>query len=262
MHTFYNLLIAMDLETRQLQKYLSDANQLPEIVMLKPTTTSTNDDVKELAAKGLQSILICSEQQTQGRGQQQRTWVSPQGNIYLSALLNLQAAVDGRLALEIALNILQMPSLKNLELQIKWPNDLYHDQKKWGGILVEPISTHQVVIGVGINLNPILDPEIQSHTCALTELGLNHYDRLQLIAELYIAIQRAGEWFNFNCYNLATRFNHYAAFINENITFEHTQGLSIGKFIGIQNDGAIQIQQDQKTQVFYQGRMRPHLDPQ
>ncbi len=44
----------MDLETRQLQQLLSAKNQLPEVVLLKATTTSTNDDIREIAQKALQ----------------------------------------------------------------------------------------------------------------------------------------------------------------------------------------------------------------
>jgi len=94
----------MDVETRQLQQRLQAAQQLPEVLMLKPTTASTNDDVREIAQKGIQSALVCSAQQTQGRGQRQRQWVSPEGNVYLSTLLNTRTAIDGRLALEVALN--------------------------------------------------------------------------------------------------------------------------------------------------------------
>ena len=246
----------MDLETRQLQQYLTEANQLPDVLILKPVTTSTNDDVKELAIKGIQSILICSEKQTQGRGQQQRHWISPQGNIYLSILLNLQTPLDGRLSLEIALNILQISSFKNISLQIKWPNDLYADNKKLGGILVEPISTHQVVVGVGINLFPVQSQSIDQMTCSLTELAITDINRTLIIAELYLAIQQAAQWFNFNCYNLAARFNHYAAFLNEPACFEHAQGNTEGLFLGIQNDGAVLIQQSQTIQTFYQGRLK------
>ena len=111
----------MDVETRELQQRLSDAGQLPEVLLIKPITTSTNDDVRELATKGVQQVLVCSHVQTQGRGQRQRQWISPEGNIYLSTLLHTQKPIDGRLALEIALNILQMPSLKGLELQVIRP---------------------------------------------------------------------------------------------------------------------------------------------
>ena len=84
----------MDLETRQLQQLLAEAQQLPEVLLLKPVTTSTNDDVREIAQKGIQSVLVCSTRQTQGRGQRQRQWVSPEGNIYLSTLLQTKTPID------------------------------------------------------------------------------------------------------------------------------------------------------------------------
>ena len=246
----------MDFETRQLQKILDEAHQLPEVLILKPVTTSTNDDVREIALKGIQSVLVCSLRQTQGRGQRQRQWVSPEGNIYLSTLLNTRTPIDGRLALEIALNILQMPSLKNLDLQVKWPNDLYSTQGKWGGILVEPLSPHQVIVGVGINLEPVPKEQIDQHATSLSELGLASISRIELVAELYMAIQQASEWFDHHCCNLAARFNHYAAFKNQAVEFEHHSGLCSGIFLGIQDDGAVNIETSEGLKQFYQGRLR------
>ncbi|OFE44393.1 biotin--[acetyl-CoA-carboxylase] ligase [Acinetobacter towneri] len=247
----------MDVETRQLQQQLTDAGQLPEVLILKPITTSTNDDVREIAQKGVQSVLVCSTRQTHGRGQRQRQWVSPEGNIYLSTLLNLRIPVNGRLALEVALNILQMPSLQALDLQVKWPNDLYSPQGKWGGILIEPISAQQVIVGVGLNLAPVSSPVIDQKTTSLTELGLVSIDRVRLIAELYLAIQQACDWFNHDCYNLASRFNHHAAFIKRPVEFKHFKGSCQGTFLGIQDDGAVQIETVQGLKIFYQGRLRP-----
>jgi BirA family biotin operon repressor/biotin-[acetyl-CoA-carboxylase] ligase len=249
--------IHMDLETRQLQQLLAEAQQLPEVLLLKPVTTSTNDDVREIAQKGIQSVLVCSTRQTQGRGQRQRQWVSPEGNIYLSTLLQTKTPIDGRLALEIALNILQMPSLQGLALQVKWPNDLYSAQGKWGGILVEPLSSHQAIIGVGININQVEDTQLDQATSSLEQLGLAQADRIRLMAELYLAIQQAGLWFTHNSANLASRFNHYAAFMQQQVEFEHMKGLSQGIFLGIQDDGAVQIQTTNGVENFYQGRLRP-----
>ena len=244
-----------DLATRQLQQLLNAKNQFPEIVLLKTTTTSTNDDMREIAQKGISSGLVCSAQQTQGRGQHQRQWSSPEGNIYLSTLIQTKIALDGRLALEVALNILQMPSLQGLSLQIKWPNDLYSAQGKWGGILVEPLSPHQAIVGVGINLNTPPVENADQPITALAMLGLAHTDRLTLIAELYTAIQQASEWFEHGSYNLAERFNHHAIWLNQQVEFEHAQGKLQGRFQGISNDGAVIIKTDQ-TQQFYQGRLR------
>lgn len=246
----------MDLETRELQQLLMAAGQLPEVLLLKPTTTSTNDDVREMAQKGIQQVLVSSRVQTQGRGQRQRQWISPEGNIYLSTLLSTDIAIDGRLALEIALNILQIPSLQSLNIQVKWPNDLYSPQGKWGGILVEPINQKQAIIGIGINLSPLQNDEIDQAVTSLHELGLQDIQRVKLISEIYLAIQQAGQWFNYNSHNLAARFNHYAAFMQQSVEFTDQQGQYSGTFVGIQADGAINIDTPHGMQTFYQGQLR------
>lgn len=247
----------MDLETRHLRQLLTNAQQLPEILLLKHSTTSTNDDVRDIAQKGIKTVLVCSEVQTQGRGQHQREWVSPIGNIYLSTLLQTQTTIDGRLALEIALNILQMPSLKNLNnLQIKWPNDLYSTQGKWGGILVEPISPNEAIVGVGINLLPLPQEQIDQQATSIVQLGVEFPNRIQMISELYLAIQQAGQWFEHGCYNLASRFNHYAAFMDKNVHFEQIKGNVEGIFKGICDDGSVNLQTPQGLLNVYQGRLR------
>ncbi|WP_376745449.1 biotin--[acetyl-CoA-carboxylase] ligase, partial [Acinetobacter variabilis] len=156
----------------------------------------------------------------------------------------------------IALNILQMPSLKGLDLQVKWPNDLYSLQGKWGGILIEPISTQQVVVGVGINISPLMESIPDQQVTSLTELGLPHTSRVDLIAELYLAIQQAGEWFNYGSQNLPARFNQYAAFFQQTVEFTDIQGQYSGTFLGIQDDGAVIIETNAGTQTFYQGQLR------
>ena len=247
----------MDVETRQLQQRLNAVGCTPEIVLLKHSTTSTNDDVRACAEKGMRHILVSSQIQTAGRGQHERQWQSPLGNIYLSTLLNTDIAIDGRLALEVALNILQMPCLQNLNLQVKWPNDLYSAQGKWGGILVEPLSTHQAIVGVGINVTAMQQHVPEQTVTSLCELGLDmQISRIDLMAELYLAIQQAGQWFSHNSYNLAARFNHHAVFIGQAVSFEHHQGCIEGQFIGILNDGAVQLQNTDGLHRFYQGRLR------
>ena len=247
----------MDLETRHLSQLLTEAQQLPEVLLLKQSTTSTNDEVRALIKKGVQGILVCSETQTQGRGQHQRQWVSPVGNIYLSTLLETKTPLDGRLSLEIALNILQIPSFKSLpNLQIKWPNDLFSAQGKWGGILVEPVTPHQAIVGVGINLLPVSDKAIEQETTSIVQLGLEHPNRIKIISELYLAIMQAGQWFEHGSYNLSGRFNHYAAFMNQPVEFEHVNETVRGVFKGINDDGRINILTEQGLKGLYQGRLR------
>lgn len=247
----------MDLETRHLRQLLINAQQLPEVLLLKQSTASTNDDVREIAHSGIKTVLVCSEMQTQGRGQHQRAWISPVGNIYLSTLLETRTALDGRLALEIALNVLQISGLKSLKnLQIKWPNDLYSPHGKWGGILVEPISPHQAIVGIGINLMPLPAELIDQQTTSVMQLGVQYPNRIQMISELYLAIQQAGQWFDHGCYNLAARFNHYAAFIDQQVHFEQVTGSVEGQFKGIADDGSVNLHTQQGLVNVYQGRLR------
>lgn len=252
----------MDVDGQQLRQLLSQAALLPEVLILKNTTTSTNLDVREIAQTGANSILVSSEIQSQGRGQQQRAWASPQGNIYMSCLLQTQRPLDGRLALEIALNILQMPSLQGLEqLQVKWPNDLYSTQGKWGGILVEPLDAQRAVIGVGINLHAfspeqLRDQSIDQQVSSLSQLGLNPLNRIVLLSELYQAIQQAGHWFNHGSTHLAQRFNHYAAFIHQPVSLEQSQQTLYGTFHGINDDGCLNIETANGMQACYHGRLR------
>ncbi|MCH4248359.1 MAG: biotin--[acetyl-CoA-carboxylase] ligase [Acinetobacter populi] len=251
--------IAPELEQQRLTFQLQAAHATPQIIQCKSQTVSTNDDILELYQAGYHSALVVSQIQHQGRGQHQRQWISRPGNIFLSALIELQRPVDGRFALECGLNLIHSPTLNSLpDLQIKWANDLYSPQGKWGGILVEPINAHQVIVGIGINIFPLEQAQIGQPTTSLIELGLQHYDRIQFLAEIYLALLQATQWFNYNSQNLAQRFNHITAFKDQWVTIQRNHQADLhGFFRGIQDDGAILIQQspDQAATVCYDGRL-------
>lgn len=256
----------MDLATRQLQQQLSALGHCPDVIVFRERTGSTNDDAKLLAAQGVNCALVASRQQSQGRGQHQRTWLSPMGNLYLSLLLPCTKPLDGRLALEVGLNMINLPSLQHLALQLKWPNDLYSPLGKWGGILIEPINPNQLVIGVGVNLftptdanNELSATERQSIT-SLADLGYAQRDALALVAQLYHAILQAMQWFEHGSYRLAQRYNHHAAFLGQRVCFKHTEGMQEsaleGMFQGINADGAAVIMVKNEQFAFYKGRLK------
>lgn len=244
-----------------IQHYIQSQYQhLPEMLIYKQKTTSTNDDLLQLCKQltHLSSALICSEQQSLGRGQHHRQWVSPQGNIYMSALASLNRPVDGRFSLEVALNIINSPQLMSHDLNIKWVNDLYSPLGKWGGILIEPVRENLVIVGVGINiqaLNSQQKAEIEQATTSLNELNIQ-VEREKLIADVYIAIQNAVQWFNYGSQNLSRRFNHVAYLYGQYVTFEHQQHILTGKYLGIADDGALLLQYNEQIQAFYNGRLK------
>ncbi len=108
----------------------------------------------------------------------------------------------------------------------------------------------------GLNIDPLPTDLPDQQVSSLNELGLSHTSRVELIAQLYLAIQQAGQWFNYGSQNLAARFNRSAAFMQQTVEFTDVQGQYSGTFLGIQDDGAVKILTDQGIQTFYQGQLR------
>ncbi len=124
---------------------------------------STNSHLSALTHNKPESsgVVCIAEQQTAGKGRRGRQWVSPFGrNIYLSILWKFQEGPASLSGLSLAIGVAVMKSLKihNIEnAGLKWPNDIYWQQKKLGGILVEVSGESNgpcsAVIGLGMNLH-------------------------------------------------------------------------------------------------------------
>jgi BirA family biotin operon repressor/biotin-[acetyl-CoA-carboxylase] ligase len=123
---------------------------------------STNTYLVEHSRNNAPSGFVCfAEHQTAGRGRRGRQWVSPYGgNIYVSILWRFQqGGIAATAGLSLAVGVAVIRALKQLHIHdvgLKWPNDIYSQGKKLGGILIEvsgeadgPCAT---VIGLGLNL--------------------------------------------------------------------------------------------------------------
>lgn len=122
---------------------------------------STNRYLVERAQQNALSGAVCfAEYQSAGKGRRGRQWVSPYGcNIYFSILWRFQQGPGAISGLSLAIGVAVIRALKQQQIDnigLKWPNDIYSQGKKLGGILVEisgesdgPCSA---VIGLGLNL--------------------------------------------------------------------------------------------------------------
>src|SRR4249919_3025344 len=118
---------------------------------------STNKRARELAAEGAaHGTVVTADEQTAGRGRQGRTWTAPPGKALLySAILRPLDERHLLLPLSVPLAVCEAAeSLKpGLECAIKWPNDVWVEGRKLGGILIEARPQDGwAVIGVGLNL--------------------------------------------------------------------------------------------------------------
>lgn len=125
-----------------------------------PVIDSTNQYLLE-RMDSLQSGDACvAEYQQAGRGRRGRQWFSPFGsNLYLSMYWKLEQGPVAAMGLSLVIGIVTAEVLQALgasDVRVKWPNDLYLNDRKLAGILVELTGktgdAAQIVMGTGINL--------------------------------------------------------------------------------------------------------------
>jgi biotin-[acetyl-CoA-carboxylase] ligase BirA-like protein len=145
------------------------ARHLPRHLHFAEVSSTMDAARQEVLNRGphLDFLLVTAESQTEGRGTRGRPWISPPGNVYLTAAVHRRHLPPDRLALfpleaGIALWDAVAPRLPpgaGANLRLKWPNDLLWEGRKTAGMLLEAASDH-VFVGVGVNVTaapPIAD---------------------------------------------------------------------------------------------------------
>jgi BirA family biotin operon repressor/biotin-[acetyl-CoA-carboxylase] ligase len=118
-------------------------------------TDSTNERARELAEAGAPSgTVVTAAEQSAGRGRRGRVWSAPAGEALLySALLRPLGLEHALLPLTVPVAICEaIESLAPVACAIKWPNDVWLDQRKVAGVLIEARPPEWAVIGIGVNV--------------------------------------------------------------------------------------------------------------
>lgn len=133
------------------QEKLEKLSGIPAMVLQK--TDSTNLRLKEAARAGkiTAPFMLVASAQTQGRGRLGRSFLSPEGGLYMSLLLPLSR---GKLPLTVIAAVAVCRAIEEMtpcSPRVKWVNDLFWKGKKICGILAEGVE-QGAVLGIGINL--------------------------------------------------------------------------------------------------------------
>ncbi len=119
---------------------------------------STNDIAKKLAEEGFpHGTWVSTRIQESGRGRLGRKWESVEGNLFLSIIARIHnKALWSWVPLTTAVAVAEClgTQFPEFEVQIKWPNDLWVNGSKLGGILCEGASMNSnsyIIIGLGLN---------------------------------------------------------------------------------------------------------------
>lgn len=240
---------------------------LPDLVKLEVLNIidSTNQYLKDKISE-LQNGHVClAEAQTAGRGRHGRKWVSPYGaSLYLSYFWRFEAGYQAITGLSLAVGVAITEALKSVgidDIQLKWPNDLYSQNKKLAGVLVEVEgqmgAACDCVIGVGLNIDlSVQQNEIDQPWIDLSKIADRPIDRnllaAKLIEHLVMAMKRFEQsglssflekWEALDLY-----WGKPVRLIMGNNTLE-----GIGK--GISSDGGFLVEVDGNIQTYYGGEI-------
>jgi BirA family biotin operon repressor/biotin-[acetyl-CoA-carboxylase] ligase len=128
-------------------------------VQLFESVTSTMDVAHELAAEGAESgCLVVAESQSAGRGREGKKWHSDSGGVWLT-YLSRNPDTESAQVLSIRVGLALRGVLQDLaesKLMLKWPNDVFDEQGKVAGVLVETRwkegAPEWTAIGIGVNV--------------------------------------------------------------------------------------------------------------
>jgi BirA family biotin operon repressor/biotin-[acetyl-CoA-carboxylase] ligase len=120
-------------------------------------TDSTNERAKELAmASAPGGLVVTADEQTAGRGRRGNAWFAPPGSCLLYSALVRPFAADQAPLLPLAVPLAvceAAEAVAPVRCQVKWPNDIWIDERKVSGVLVEARPDEGwAVVGVGLNV--------------------------------------------------------------------------------------------------------------
>lgn len=223
-------------------------------IAVLPVIDSTNQYLLE-RLDTLQSGDACiAEYQQAGRGRRGRQWFSPFGaNLYLSMYWRLEQGPAAAVGLSLVIGIVMAEVLQELgaeNVRVKWPNDLYLNDRKLAGILVELTGktgdAAQIVIGAGINLamRNVASDVINQSWINLQEAGIN-IDRNALAIKIIKELRKALQLFeDEGLVPFLPRWESLDNFINRQVKLIIGDREIHGVSRGINEQGGLLLEQD------------------
>jgi BirA family biotin operon repressor/biotin-[acetyl-CoA-carboxylase] ligase len=154
--------------------------------------------------KKLDGTLILSEIQTGGRGRFKHKWLSPRGGLWFSLIIitDIHPEELPNLTLIAAFSISEaFKDIYNINVDIKWPNDLYYGKYKFGGILSElkkEGKLQAIILGIGINVN--IDDKtlggLYNMATSIRKILDREADRELILAKMLDDFERSYDYFS------------------------------------------------------------------
>ncbi|MDP6685867.1 MAG: biotin--[acetyl-CoA-carboxylase] ligase [Candidatus Omnitrophota bacterium] len=252
-HLGYKLVSAPDRLSEMELKWKLNTGIIGKKIYSYKEIDSTNDAAYKLAVSGApEGTCVVSEYQTKGRGRLGRKWISPKDKgAYLSIILrpdippNEAGMVTLFSALAIANSIRETVSLPAF---IKWPNDVFINEKKVCGILTEMNGEldkiHFVVIGIGININAKTELLPEGATSLAEEKG-EQVSRLEFTQALLRNLDKYYNLFNRKSLeDIVAEYKKLCLVLDKQVQIHYDNELISGNAVDIDKEGALILRMD------------------
>ncbi len=227
---------------------------------------STNDYLMERRTSLRHGATVVAEHQSAGRGRRGRTWQSPlSANLYFSSLFRFNCGIAGVMGLSQAVAVGLANTLNQFgveQVAVKWPNDLYVEGKKVGGILIELDGQmgdlFDAIIGVGLNwhISEAVAKQIDQPWTALAHYLPASVGREQLAAEVICALHRTLSIFEAHGLQpFLTDWQRYDYLSDKAVVVTTAKRREYGRYRGMAEDGALLVETERELKRFYGGEV-------
>lgn len=209
------------------------------------------------------AFVVHAYEQTAGIGTHNRKWHSPIGNFYATYGFKIQSPLqDMSFALCVCIVIHRTLKILNIDknIQYKWPNDLFLDSQKCGGILIETFhikGAYYILIGIGLNITTL--PSLENSYAVTTLLKQDEifpiHDFLSLLGT---EIEKELDLFiKLGFSSLKDIWLKHALYLNEPVILRTPKEDVKGIFHDINNYGHIGIMNmNKQCQYYVSGTLR------
>lgn len=220
-----------------------------------PTCDSTQDYIKLLKkAKSDRDILVSCDQQLKGYGRKLNSWQQFPNSLAMSFTLE-PSEILSLTPLEVGIIISDFfKKFFEIDLFLKWPNDLFTQNKeKVGGIIMQ--NSDFLYVGLGVNLGDIPESQVKKIESSyhVGSINLNkefHLQSLSLQIYQYILHNRIK-----SMDSLYYRWNKLCLHKNQKVAIEDKDFKIVGIFKGIGKDGEAIIQSESSISKIYSGSL-------
>ena len=254
------------LKEEEILKFLKKNCDLEWNLSLYEELESTNDYLIEVSNPN-EYCLCVAESQTKGRGRNLKSWQSPKyENIYMSLSFSTKGELKNfsSFSLVTALAVHNVLLRQNIFTEIKWPNDIYLNKKKIGGILIEAFAKGRenlIIVGIGLNVFMENNTEIERDWTSLKlEFENIEIDRNKIISEIANEVLILKSNFENKGFDAYVKDFNKLNFLKDKKVFLSNSVKKEGTALDINSDGSLNVRIGNQTEKISSGEVSININ--